>query len=49
MRALANLIAAALVLSQAAAEQSPLIRLVAAGTMLWIGLVGFALYLIREE
>ena len=49
MRALANLVAAALVLSQAAAAQSPSIRLVAAGILVWIGFVGFALYLIREE
>jgi hypothetical protein len=49
VRALANLIAAALVLSQAVTSQSPSIRLIAAGTWLWFALVAFALFLIGED
>jgi hypothetical protein len=49
VRALANLIAAALVLSQAVTSQSPSISLIAAGTSLWFALVAFALFLIGED
>lgn len=49
VRALANLVAAALVVSQVVAGQTGSIRLVTAGVVAWIMLVGFAMWLIRGD
>lgn len=48
-RALANLVAAALVVSQVVAGQTGSIRLLAAGIVAGITLVGFAMWLIRGD
>lgn len=49
LRALANLVVTALVLSQVVARQSASFGLIAAGVTAWIGFVGLALWLIGEE
>jgi hypothetical protein len=49
VRALANLVAAALVVTQIVAGQNASIRLVAAGVVAWITLIGFAMWLIRGD
>jgi len=47
VRALANLVAAAFVVSQVVAGQDGSIRLVAAGAAAWFILVGLAMWLLR--
>jgi hypothetical protein len=49
LRALANLVVTALVLSQVVARQSVSVWLIAAGVSSWIGFVWLALWLIGEE
>ena len=49
LRALANLVVTALVLSQVVARQSASFGLIAGGVTAWIGFVGLALWLIGEE
>jgi hypothetical protein len=49
VRGLANLVAAALVVSQVVAGQNGSNRLIAAGVLAWVALVGIAMGLIRED
>ena len=49
LRALANLVVTALVLSQLVARQSASLGLIAGGLIAWIGFVWLALWLIGEE
>ena len=49
LRALANLVATALVLGQFVTQQSPSLRLITAGLTAWVGFVSLALWLIGED